>query len=148
MKTAVSNPRPRNGKSCWTFRAGAWLALAGLLLAAPGAQAADDNVPPPPVDQQQAAPKNQSAPSDVPPPLPDEPSDDSRIPPKPQVRIIHRKEATIEEYRVGGHLRYAKIIPTSGPPYYMVDTNGDGQLDKRYNNLDNPPVQQWLLMEW
>lgn len=88
------------------------------------------------------------APRRVPPPLPDESAEDSRIPPKPEVRIIHREDATIEQYRVGGQLRYVKIIPRSGPPYYLVDTDGDGVLDERHTGLENPPVQQWLLMEW
>ncbi|MGD8483784.1 MAG: DUF2782 domain-containing protein [Thioalkalispiraceae bacterium] len=81
-----------------------------------------------------------------PPPLPDEMVDDEL--PEPEVTIIHRKEAVIEEYRVNGQLRYAKITPTKGPAYYMIDTDGDGQLDKRKDNLDNPPINQWILKRW
>lgn len=68
--------------------------------------------------------------------------------PQPKVRIIKRDDATIEEYRVNGMLRYAKITPTSGPAYYLVDTDGDGQLDSRHDDLTNPPVQQWILYQW
>lgn len=68
--------------------------------------------------------------------------------PKPEVTIIKREGMVVEEYRVNGRLRYAKIIPTTGPAYYMVDTDGDGELDRRHGDLKNPPVQQWLLYQW
>ena len=80
-----------------------------------------------------------------PPPLPEELNNQL---PEPEVTIVHSKESTIEEYRVNGQLRYAKITPSKGPAYYMVDTDGDGLLDKRDDNLDNPPINQWILMSW
>ncbi len=83
---------------------------------------------------------------EVPPPPP-ELLEEKHLP-EPQVTIIKRKDATIEEYRVNGRLRYAKITPSKGPAYYMVDTNGDGVLDTRHNDLRNPPVQQWILWQW
>ncbi len=67
---------------------------------------------------------------------------------EPEVTIVHREGATIEEYRVGGQLRYAKIIPSRGAPYYMFDSDGDGMLDTRWNDLDNPPINQWILKRW
>jgi len=67
--------------------------------------------------------------------------------PEPEVTIIRRKGATIEEFRVNGRLRYAKITPSSGPPYYMVDTDGDGELDTKHD-FKNAPIQQWILMRW
>ena len=36
----------------------------------------------------------------------------------------------IEEYRVGTVLRMVKITPRFGVPYYLVDRNRDGRLDK------------------
>lgn len=87
---------------------------------------------------------------DVPPPPPDvmqEEGKDKHLP-EPQVTIIKRKGATIEEFRVNGQLRYAKITPSKGPAYYMVDTDGDGLLDSRHDDLSDPPVQQWILMRW
>lgn len=79
-----------------------------------------------------------------PPPLPE----DTTGLPEPEVTIVHKKDAVIEEYRVNGQLRYAKIKPTKGPAYYMIDTDGDGLLDKRDDNLDNPPINQWILLRW
>ncbi len=87
---------------------------------------------------------------DVPPPPPElteEPGKEQHLP-EPEVTIIKRKGATIEEYRVNGRLRYAKITPTKGPAYYMVDTDGDGLLDTRHGDLSDPPVQQWILKRW
>ncbi len=82
-----------------------------------------------------------------PPPLPEEPQQSTDIP-EPEVKIIHRKDRTVEEYRVNGVLRYIKIIPSYGPAYYMVDTNGDGTLDQRFDDLENPPINQWILLQW
>lgn len=81
------------------------------------------------------------------PTLPDE-ADDSRNIPEPDVRIIRKKDAVIEEYRVNGHLRFIKITPSVGNPYYMVDTDGDGILETRNDNFANPPINQWILLEW
>ena len=84
-----------------------------------------------------------------PPPVPDElERGSSESMPEPEVTIVHRKDAVIEEVRIGGQLRYAKITPSSGPAYYMVDTDGDGLLDTRNDNLDNPPINRWILLRW
>jgi len=80
-----------------------------------------------------------------PPPLPE--TDRDKLP-EPEVRIIQHEDRTIEEYRVNGALRYIKVIPNQGPPYYFVDTNGDGVLDQQFSSLDNPPLNQWILFRW
>ncbi|HEX2596689.1 MAG TPA: DUF2782 domain-containing protein [Luteimonas sp.] len=36
----------------------------------------------------------------------------------------------ISEYRVQGQLRMVRVQPARGPVYYMIDSNGDGRLDK------------------
>jgi len=74
--------------------------------------------------------------------------DDSRNIPEPDVRIIRKKDTVIEEYRVQGRLRFVKITPNVGKPYYLVDTDGDGILETRENDLDNPPINRWILLEW
>ena len=79
--------------------------------------------------------------------MPDEASDSRNIP-QPEVRIIRKKEAVIEEYRVNGRLRYIKITPSVGNPYYMVDMDGDGEVETRNDNFANPPINQWILLEW
>ena len=97
---------------------------------------------PPTLKAKEAAPnstKNKTLPNEA---------DDSRNIPQPEVRIIRRKDTVIEEYRVNGHLRFIKITPSSGNPYYMVDTDGDGVLETREDNFANPPINQWILLEW
>lgn len=81
------------------------------------------------------------------PTIPDEESDSRNIP-QPDVRIIKNKDSVVEEYRVKGHLRFIKITPSVGPAYYMVDTDGDGVLETREDDLSNPPINQWILLEW
>lgn len=80
-----------------------------------------------------------------PPPLPEEPSDQM---PEPEVKIIHREDRIVEEVSVNGRLRYVKITPKKGVPYYIVDTDGDGVLDQQFNSLDNPNINQWILLRW
>lgn len=80
-----------------------------------------------------------------PPPLPEEPSDQM---PEPEVKIIHREDRIVEEVSVNGQLRYVKITPKKGVPYYIVDTDGDGVLDQQFNSLDNPNINQWILLRW
>lgn len=70
---------------------------------------------------------------------------------EPEVTIIQKDEGTIEEYRVNGVLYKVKVTPNVGPVYYLVDRNGDGQLEKvnDVQALDNDfVVPQWVLFEW
>lgn len=106
--------------------------------------AADDTPQPPSINKEEESFTTKSN-SHIP-TLPDE--DDSRNIPQPEVRIIRKKDTVIEEYRVNGRLRFVKITPSVGLPYYMVDTDGDGVLETRENDLDNPPINQWILLEW
>lgn len=66
----------------------------------------------------------------------------------PEISVIRRKEEMIEEYRLNGRLYMVKITPKKGYPYYLIDTDGDGSLETRRNDLDNPPVVQWKLLQW
>ena len=36
----------------------------------------------------------------------------------------------VSEYRVQGQLRMVRVKPARGPAYYMIDSNGDGRLDR------------------
>jgi len=68
---------------------------------------------------------------------------------EPQVTIIQKEDATIEEYRINGRLYMAKVTPVVGPSYYLVDRNGDGQFESRINDLyEDIPVPQWVLLSW
>jgi hypothetical protein len=67
---------------------------------------------------------------------------------QPEVTIVRRGNETIEEYRVGGQLYMIKITPSKGAPYYLMDTDGDGSLETRRNDLENPSVVQWRIFTW
>jgi len=68
---------------------------------------------------------------------------------EPEVRIIQRKEGVIHEYRINGQLYMVKVVPTRGYPYYLVDSNGDGTLDARNNDLDpGLVVPRWMIYRW
>ncbi len=84
--------------------------------------------------------------SDPPPPPPPM---ESGEPLEPDVTIVQRKEATIEEYRVNGVLYMVKIVPVVGKPYYLIDRNGDGIMETKRGLLYNDPVPaQWLIFSW
>ncbi len=87
--------------------------------------------------------------SDVPPPLPEQVDpEEYEGAMEPQVTIIQREEGTVAEYRIGGSLYMVKITPNNGEPYYLVDSDGDGQLETRRNDLDIPPVPRWTILRW
>ena len=83
-----------------------------------------------------------------PPPGQVDSSEPDQTPPEDKVTIVQKKDTTIEEHRINGRLRYAKITPRNGRPYYLYDSTGDGVLDSRSNDLDNPPIQRWILFRW
>lgn len=79
-----------------------------------------------------------------PPPLPEEGSV-----PEPEVRIIHKSDRTVREFRVNGKLVAVQIIPKKGAPYYLVDADGDGNLETRRNDLDpDVLIPGWVLKRW
>lgn len=80
----------------------------------------------------------------APPPLPEE-GDIS----EPEVRIIQRERGTVREYRVKGKLMAIQVIPKSGKPYFLVDADGDGELETRRNDLDPDfLIPGWEIKRW
>jgi hypothetical protein len=68
---------------------------------------------------------------------------------EPEVTIIRKDDATIEEYRVNGQLYMVKITPLVGKPYYLLDNDGDGRLEARMNDLvQGFVVPQWVILSW
>jgi hypothetical protein len=68
---------------------------------------------------------------------------------EPEVTIVPQKEGTVEEYRINGVLYMVKVIPKKGPPYYLIDNDGDGVLESRRSQLyDNYNVPQWVIFSW
>jgi len=58
--------------------------------------------------------------------------------PEGEIVIRTGKVLTLHEYRRNGQVYKVKVIPKKGRPYYIVDSNGDGELDQ----------MQWILMSW
>lgn len=58
--------------------------------------------------------------------------------PEGEVVITAGKSITLHEYRRDGQIYKVKVVPKKGRPYYLVDSNGDGNLDQ----------MQWILVSW
>jgi hypothetical protein len=86
------------------------------------------------------------APLPQPPAIPERLQDGEAL--EPEVTIIESARGTIEEYRVAGRLYMVKVTPTEGPPYYLLDTDGDGQLDARSTEPGDASINQWVLFRW
>ena len=67
---------------------------------------------------------------------------------EPEVTIIRRDDAVIEEYRVNGVLYKVKVTPSVGPVYYLIDRNGDGRMERMSDLSQDLSVPQWILLEW
>lgn len=108
----------------------ALLALGLLLSAAAQAQDNSDN----------------GKPIVTPPPPPDELTIQEDA--QPDVQIIKRDWATIEEYSVNGQVYAVKVTPARGAPYYFYDVDGDGVLETKQEILDTPNINTWKILEW
>jgi hypothetical protein len=66
--------------------------------------------------------------------------------PTVKIRTIENGD-TVEEYRINGLLSMVKVHPRGGLPYTLIDTNGDGRLDRKDSEGPVAPVY-WTLYEW
>jgi uncharacterized protein DUF2782 len=83
----------------------------------------------------------------LPPDLPDPLQSGQAI--EPEVTIVRKAEATIEEYRLNGRMYMAKVTPKIGKPYYLLDKDGDGRMEARMSEIyDDFVVPQWVLFSW
>jgi hypothetical protein len=113
------------------FFAAASLFAAGLALA-------QSPVPPPPP----LPPPDAAAP---PPPPPNYASDPEL---EPQVTIIRREDQVVEEVRVNGELRYVRVTPRHGRPYFLIP-DANGQAFIRRDSLDiQLKVPMWVLFSF
>ena len=68
---------------------------------------------------------------------------------QPEVTIIRKKNSTVEEYRIRGRLYMIRVIPAKGEDYYLLDRDGDGELESRRDELDpSILVPSWILFSW
>lgn len=67
---------------------------------------------------------------------------------EPDVTIRQQGSRTIHEYRINGRLYMLKIVPQKGAPYYLLDLDGDGEMDTQEDNPNSVVVPQWVLFRW
>ncbi len=67
---------------------------------------------------------------------------------EPEVTIQQTPQGKVEEYRLNGRVYMVKVSPAAGKPYYLLDTNGDGELDVREDSIYNVAVPQWVIFSW
>ena len=80
-----------------------------------------------------------------PPPLP---VDENGETIEPEVTIKQSGEKVIHEYRIDGRIYMIKIVPKKGPPYYLMDLDGDGIMDVTEEDPARIVVPQWILFRW
>jgi len=100
------------------------LILASLLLLPIGPLLAEDQAPPPPQVQE----------------------GEEEL--EPEVTIRQQGTRTIHEYRINGRLYMVKIMPQKGPAYYLLDLDGDGEMDTQQDNPTGVVVPQWVFFRW
>ena len=67
---------------------------------------------------------------------------------EPDITIRTEGQLLIYEYRVKGQLYMIRIQPQFGPPYFLIDTNGDGVMDVRNSDPRDISIPQWVLFSW
>ena len=67
---------------------------------------------------------------------------------EPEVTIVQTDEKTTYEYRINGRRYMVKIVPAKGPAYYLLDLDGDGEMDTQEDDPASIVVPQWVLFRW
>ena len=94
---------------------------------------------------QSAAPPPKLEPLPEIPPPPDVAQDPDLA---PQITIRRTEENTIEEARVNGQLKWIKVTPRHGRPYFLIPDAGGTRYIRR-DSLDyGLKVPMWLLFEF
>ena len=85
-----------------------------------------------------------------PPPIPEDLSLEESL--EPEVRVVQDDDKVITQYVVEGVVRAVKVehMDTTMPAYYLVDTDGDGRLDRRSGVSDEQErlLAHWILVSW
>ena len=97
-----------------------------------------------PAAEEKPAPAKKEAP--VPEKIPAKAGDDDAT----TVKIRTRDNGdVVEEYRQGGIVTMVKVTPARGKPYYIMDNNGDGRLDRADAEAAGGVVPvSWIIAEW
>ena len=65
----------------------------------------------------------------------------------PDIRIIKKADAIMEEHRFNGKLYMVKVTPKMGQPYYLYDDEGNGTMIRRDDATHIAPPR-WTLFSW
>ncbi len=65
-----------------------------------------------------------------------------------KVTIVKKGNETVEEYRRNGKLYKMRVVPASGPAYFLVDPKGDGNFTRVEGPAPKIAVPTWVLIEW
>src|SRR5574340_1753315 len=113
-------------------------AMAAALVMAQGlwapallAEAQGGNAPPVPAQPPAPAQPPPPLPAAVPPPPLPADRGDADTDEAPQVTVIHRDKQVVEEVRINGQLRYIRVTPPHGRPYYLIPDAAGGTFARR-----------------
>ncbi|NCA69149.1 MAG: DUF2782 domain-containing protein [Sphingobacteriia bacterium] len=67
---------------------------------------------------------------------------------EPEITIVEEGDQVVYEYRARGRLYMVRVQPQIGPPYFLLDTDGDGVLDMQEHSPRNISIPQWVLFRW
>ncbi len=68
---------------------------------------------------------------------------------EPTVTVQEHHNRVEEQYSVNNNVYMVKITPSAGPAYYLVDPDGDGNMEMRRNSAGmDINVPQWSLFKW
>ncbi len=93
-----------------------------------------------------------------PPPAVETQTEPAPIPPKkkphdqnvPVISITTDEEGQIvEEYKINGVTFMMRVTPKKGLPYYLIDIDGDGDLEtSQFPDHLGPQPVHWKVLEW
>ena len=83
------------------------------------------------------------------PPPPQVDTRGAESPVDPDITILEEEDRVLYEYRDNeGRLYMVKVVPSVGRPYYLLDTDGDGEPDVRQDDPRKVAVNLWELLRW
>lgn len=91
----------------------------------------------------QSPPRTEPLPQ--PPPPPDVIGD---VELEPQVTIVRTDEQVNEEVRIKGELRYIRVTPKHGRPYYLIPDGNGATFIRRDSTDSSLKVPMWVLFSF
>lgn len=67
----------------------------------------------------------------------------------PEITVIEFEDRVVREHRAGGRLYMIQVVPKRGPAYFLVDEDGNGELESRYDDRDRRIlIPAWVPLTW